>query len=436
MATTPAIAAEPGRTVPDQAHATFTPTLRLLLRPEARTNAGVGRDPAADAWAVHESVRVGVTARYRALTAVGQLQDVRAWGHGNGTGFSNNPFTGLHQGYVEVGGGQSGRVDGWLRVGRQEIVYGSRRHFHRAPWHPAGQAFDAARGHLDFWRASLELSYVLLDAPETFDVIRDDGTQVEVRGDGDHVGYADVGYDFHDLLQIHVATIFQWLGSTQGDPSRERFFVMPGGRVTGTAGSGLSYDAEGWLQRGTERSVDLQSWMAAASIAYKAPIEHGPGARVHYEILSGSACAGDPDADEPCGNDVHRDFDQLDGARHLYRGWMDLMAGSNLRDLAVSAFVSPSAQLDFVATYHFFQLHAASGRWFRIDGESTWGRGWDPTNTNHNLGHEIDVQLDYRPLEYLRIRPGYAVFVRSAAARNLLPLPPAHFVYLWGVVNF
>lgn len=421
---------------PEEDRPTIVPTLRVLIRPEARTNAGTGSDPTADSWAVQESVRVGVTAGYRALTAVAQLQDVRAWGQGNGTAISNNPFTGLHQGYIEVGGELSERIGGWVRVGRQEILYGSRRHFHNSPWLPEGRAFDAFRAHLDVSRASLEASYMLLDAPEDFSVTQPDDSVVQVRGGGDHTAYGDVGYDFHDAVQLHVATILQWLGATEADPTRHRFFVMPGARLTGAPAPGLSYEAEGWLQRGTERTQDLRSWMAAANVTYEVPIEIKPGARVHYEIHSGSACTGDPAAGEACGNAVHRDFDQLDGARHLYRGWMDLMAGSNLRDLAVTGFVSPSPQVQLLATYHFFQLHEASGRWFNLSGESTWGQGWDPSNTNNNLGHEIDTQIDYRPWKYLRLRPGYSVFIKGPAARNLLPPQAMHFVYIWGVVSF
>jgi len=424
------------RTEVEDDRPTVVPTLRILIRPEARTNAGTGIDPTADSWVVQQNVRAGVTAGYRALTAVGQLQDVRAWGQGNGTAISNNPFTGLHQGYIEVGGEVSDRVGGWVRVGRQEILYGSLRHFHRSPWLPESRAFDAFRGHLDVARASLEASYMLLDAPGTFTVTQADDSVTEVRGGGDHIAYGDVGYDFHDAVQLHVAAILQWLGATEADPSRDRFFVMPGTRLTGAPAPGLSYEAEGWLQRGTERTVEMRAWMAAASVTYAVPIDAKPGAKLHYEIHSGSPCTGDPVAGEACGNSVHRDFDQLDGARHLYRGWMDLMAGSNLRDLAVSAFVSPSSQIELTGTYHFFQLHEASGRWFDLSGESTWGLGWDPTNTNNTLGHEIDLQLDYRPWKYLRLRPGYGVFLKGPAARNLLPPQASHFVYVWGIVNF
>ncbi len=412
----------------------FRPLLRINLRGEARVNDGANPDPSGDSWQVVEGVRAGVEASYKELTVVAQLQDVRAWGQGGI--LSVNPFTGVHQGYIEIAGEANRSVSGFVRVGRQEIVYGSRRHFHKSPYHPGGRAFDAARGRLNVGKASLELSYMLADRPQDFTVTLGDGTEVNTRGRGDHLAYGDIGYVFHPAAELHGAVIVQGLGARASDTTRDRFFIMPGGRLTGELAKGLDYEFEGWLQRGNDRDLDMRSWMAAGAVGYVAPVSLRPGARLHYEIHSGSACTGDPALGEPCGNDEHRDFDQLDGARHLYRGWMDINAGSNLRDLAVHTFMSPTDGLKLTAVYHFMQLHAAAGRWYNLSGESTWGTGWDPTNTRNTLGHEIDLLIDYKPWKYLTMRPGYSVFIKGPAARRLLPPDAMHFVYLWFIAEF
>jgi len=418
----------------DSERPTFTPMLRLTLRGEARVNAGDAPDPKVDTWRVLEGVRAGLRVGFKELTVVGQLQDVRAWGQG--TLISTNPATGLHQGYIEVSGETGRQVSGFLRVGRQEIVYGSKRHFHSAPFNPASRAFDGVRGQLNVGRASIESGYMLVAAPNDFTVTADDGTETSVHSRGDHLAYSDIGYAFHEAVQLHAAVIVQRLGATASDPTRSRFFVMPGGRITGELAPGLKYEGEGWAQRGDERGRSLRAWMAAGSVTYEAQIPVRPGAQLHYEALSGSSCSGDPAVDEACTDGVHRDFDQLDGARHKYRGWMDLFAGSNLRDLAVSAFVSPSSKVKATAVYHFVQLQEASGRWFRLSGESAWGDGWDPTNTSNTLGHEVDLLIDYRPWKYLSIRPMYAAFFKGPAARQLLSPEPMHLVFLWFLAEF
>lgn len=425
-AETPPAAATPESKRPNGLR--FAPTLRLNLRGEALTNDG------ADSWQVVETVRAGLNANYRELGVVAQFQDVRAWGQGGI--LSENPFTGLHQGYIEVAGKANRLVSGYVRVGRQEIVYGSLRHFHKSPWHPAGRAFDAARGHLDIARASIELSYMLADRPQEFTIAEPDDSERRIRGRGDHLAYADIGYDFHAAAQLHAAVIVQRLGAQPDDPSRGRFFWMPGGRLTGKVADGVDYEAEFWLQRGRDRGRDMRAWMAAGAVGYVAPIAAHPGARLHYEAHSGSACTGDPTAGEACGDAEYRDFDQLDGARHKYRGWMDLFAGSNLRDLAASVFASPSPTVKATAAYHFLQLHEASGRFYNISGEATWGAGWDPTNTRRTLGHEIDLLVEYRPWKYLTIRPGYSVFIKGPAAKRLLSPEAMHYVYVWLVAEF
>lgn len=67
---------------------------------------------------------------------------------------------------------------------------------------------------------------------------------------------------------------------------------------------------------------------------------------------------------------------------------------------------------------------------------ATWGDGWDASNANRNLGHEVDLQISYKPWKYLAIRPGYSVFAKGPAARRLLPPAPMHFAYLWFVAEF
>ncbi|MBL4683893.1 MAG: alginate export family protein, partial [Nannocystaceae bacterium] len=291
----------------------FTPLLRINLRGEARANAGNSPDPTTDSWRVVEGVRAGIKARYRELTVVAQFQDVRAWGQGGL--ISSNPFTGLHQGYIEVGGETNRSVSGFIRVGRQEIVYGSRRHFHSSPFNIAGRAFDGVRAQLNVGKASLDLSYMLAARPESFTVVGPDDTETSVRGRGDHLAYGDLGFDFHPAAELHAAVILQRLGARETDPTRDRSFIMPGARMTGDLSDELDYEVEGWLQRGSERDLDLRTWMAAATIRYTSTTTMHPGARLHYEIHSGSRCTGDPTAGEPCGGSEHRDFDQLDGAR-------------------------------------------------------------------------------------------------------------------------
>lgn len=84
--------------------------------------------------------------------------------------------------------------------------------------------------------------------------------------------------------------------------------------------------------------------------------------------------------------------------------------------------------------YHLFQLHEAHGYWMNTSGNLV-GDGWDPTNPDNTVGHEIDLLVDYRPLDGLRVRPAYSIFIPAQAGRRLAGPATQHFVYIWLVAQ-
>lgn len=70
-----------------------------------------------------------------------QVQDVRRWGTAPGDA-SADVFD-LHQGWIEFGA--RGESTLWVRAGRQEMNFGTRRLIGAPPWSHASRSFDAAR---------------------------------------------------------------------------------------------------------------------------------------------------------------------------------------------------------------------------------------------------------------------------------------------------
>ena len=70
------------------------------------------------------------------------------------------------------------------------------------------------------------------------------------------------------------------------------------------------------------------------------------------------------------------------------------------------------------------------GRWRDI-GNNEVGLGWDPNNLDFDIGHELDLVVDYKPNKYLRVRPAYSVFVPTGAGKALTGPDAQHFVYIW-----
>jgi hypothetical protein len=65
------------------------------------------------------------------------------------------------------------------------------------------------------------------------------------------------------------------------------------------------------------------------------------------------------------------------------------------------------------------------------------GAGWDPTNDDHNLGHEVDLVVRYRPWQPLELQGGYGLFVPVAAGTRIAGGDdPQHFLYARVGMNF
>lgn len=407
---------------------------RYVVQPMSRENANFGATEGDREWTVRQGARLGGDARFGPVGIVVELQDVRAWGQSTNT-VSDDPFTGAHQGYLELAGerlGRRERVSAFLRVGRQELVLWSRRLIANSPWQPGMRAFDAARARVDVGRFGIEATGILLRQPRT--ITRPDDPSQTVRSAGEQLSWVEASAKIHPAFNLHAITFVLNQAPTETDITRDRLLVMPGLYAHGEPVAGLKYAVEGYGQYGKNGTRAHRAYAAAATVSYQVDVPLQPTARVIYELASGSRCSGTPESAEGCDDDVARDFEDLSGAQHAYRGFADLAALSNIRDLSLGGSLFPTREIEFRADYHWFGLHEPSGRWMRTSG-ATVGRGWDPANTENTLGHEIDLLVGYEPWEALYVRSGYSAFVPTQAGALLGGNAPVHFVYLWVIAK-
>lgn len=407
---------------------------RYVVQPMARQNAAFGATPGDTEWTVRQGARLGGDARFGPLGIVVQLQDVRAWGQSTNT-VSDDPFTGAHQAYVELSGerlGRRERVSAFMRVGRQEIILWSRRLVAASPWQPGMRAFDAARARVDVGRFGIEAAALMLRQPRTF--ARPDDATLDVRSPGDQLSWVEASAKLHPAFNLHATTFLLSQNATESDPTREQLYAMPGIYMHGEPLAGLKYAVEGYGQFGKNGTKAHRAYAMASTVSYQFDARLQPMARATYELASGSRCTAAPDSAEGCDEDVSSDFEDLAGAQHAWRGFADLAAMSNIRDLALGGSLFPSREVEFRLDYHWLGLHEPGGRWMRTSG-ATVGRGWDPANTRNTLGHEVDVVVGYEPWEALYVRSGYSAFVPTRAGAELGGTQTVHFVYLWLVAK-
>ncbi|MCA9691332.1 MAG: alginate export family protein [Myxococcales bacterium] len=435
----PAPTAAPAKPPPLSRH-TFqlTPGLQYWVRGRGRYVASFNNDDPAPTHNLEQQVRVHVDASYGPVSAFIQFQDARAWGFERGPG-SDESNTDLYQGYLQLAGArQGGALAGEVRVGRQEIVFGSRRLIAQRPWSLTGQSFDAIRVRAHYRDYAFDGFAALLRRPETFQSTDANGATVEIESPASALFGAELRAGFHRAFTVAAQVVGTHERPTPEAPTRTRDIVNGGLRITGEPIEGLRYDVEGFYQAGQQQGRDHRAWALFAFVDHDfVRVKTRPGLHAGYTIASGEACENDP-ADGPCQQSGRsREFYDFYRTRHGFVGIIDLALFRNIRDLELGARLVPVDKVELALTYHFLQLQEPAGRWWSVP-EGLVGAGWDPDNTARNLGHELDLTLDARVLaDHLTIRPGYAIFFPDAAGRTIGGgRDPQHFAYLWLVAQF
>lgn len=423
---------------PEPTGPVFTPGVQMFLRAEGRINPdfnGADNTPP-DVAAVLERARLQLGATWGPVGGFVQLQDARSWGF-EGSTTANEANTDLHQGWLELSGAMDARgLSGSVRAGRQEIAWGSQRIIGSLLWAPPARSFDAVRLQGKAGKLGADLFLSLMAPPSTFgveDPLRPDLPPTTVQSRGDQLGAAMVSYAAHEAFAVEAMVLADFADASPAAPARERRILDFGGRVFGKPVAGLSYEAEGHGQAGEDGGLDHRAWAWTANAAYVHQGERiQPGAKLGYSMASGSSCAAAPGTG--CGTTVDRDFFNFYPTNHIHYGLVDLLGWRNMRDLEVAGTLGV-AWMNAAVSYHFFQLHEETGRW-RNAGGGLVGAGWDPTNTEHGLGHELDVVVTMKPWKPLMIQPGYGVFIPTGAGETLAGPSAQHFAYLWLVATF
>ncbi len=242
-------------------------------------------------------VRVTGNPRHDTQVVV-ELQDSRIWGSEFNTFDASGDQVDLHLAYAELQEvfGKPLR----LRLGRQELVYGSQRLLGRGAWGNTPRAYDA-------------LVLRLGDANWV------DGftAKLDEKGVRDHNLFGL--WSSLRVAQGHDAGPYL-LVEQDKNSGPERLLRLTGGTrftgsTTGTTGHLFGYDVEAALQTGEVGFEDVFAWMGTVTVRYHGPSWTQPEIRLGFDMYSGDATAADGDREA---------FDNLFAARHSFFGLMDL----------------------------------------------------------------------------------------------------------------
>ncbi len=419
----------------------FVPGLRYWVRGFGRQVTSFDASAPAHQYGIIHQARLHARASYGPVSAFVQLQDARTWGFEQST-TSNDANTDLHQGYFDLAGA-TGKLSGSLRLGRQEIIIGSRRLFAERPWNPNGQSFDALRLRGSSTVVELDVFAAMLAPPRTIEA-QVDGEDVSISTRGGYVGGAYLTIHAHPAIAIDAAMFWDYEGPTATDLNRDRRIISPGVRLHGQPVRGWNYELEGYYQAGAQFRLPHRAWALAALTSYEFDVDTRPTPYLGYTLASGQSCP--PSEDGTCAlGERSTEFFDFYRRRHGYQGIADLALMRNIGDLETGVGLKPHSKLGLNVDYHLFHLQQPDGRWWRVP-DNLVGAGFDPQNQARLLGQEFDFRLLARPfdaewqgrkLDLLKIEVGYALFLPLAAARTIAGgSDPRHFWYLWFTTEF
>ena len=302
----------------------------------------------------------------------------------------------------------------YVRVGRQELLFGSQRLVSTNDWFNTRQTFEGIRG---FWRTEELDVDVFAVHPVRIEPTKFDQADTKTLFCGVWTTYRPMPGTSVDLY---------YLGLRNGSQLPDRFVPGPlaprgdeyihtlGARLAGNDGP-FMYDLEGMCQEGQRAGRDLKACAFTTAVGWEFA-EHPwrPQVWAGYDYASGTK--------DPVSGDDHT-FNQLYGYGHYYLGYLDLVGRQNIEDVNVQLAAFPDRWITLLAQGHHFQLAQAHD--FLYDALGRPIRRSASGLASRNVGNEIDLTANLHITANQDVLIGYSKlfagqFIRETGA-NVSP---------------
>jgi hypothetical protein len=367
-------------------------------------------------WVAHERARIGLEVERGVLSATVVVQDARIAGFPSPIyvhSHAEAPSTRFHTAFLEAH--TTELRPSFVRLGRQEIVWGEGRLVGTSDWLLVPRSLDAVRARWVLRQLDVEAFAALLTAPASVPPFyaRQATTPSTTGLTGTGVQLYGVNTVLHlePLLHFEVAGLARIARIPLPPTLLPSDTYVIDGRIFGDR-AGWSYAAEFAYQLGrlaiVDRQPSLAAWAATAHVDWQTTWMLRPKLS-----LSGSYATGD-DGSKP---GTLRAFDPILPDARSGLGQMGLYAWSNILDAALTVVASPMEELRITLGYRYVRLADPRGAWFSA---SLAPVGQNPTNDAAFLGHELDGALSFTPLDSLTLRAGYGALITGEGARAVL----------------
>ncbi len=303
----------------------------------------------------------------------------------------------------------AGNQPAYVRVGRQEMYFGSQRLISPSDFPNVLRTFQGVRTfwlgkdwNIDaFWVQPVLIRPTNLDPPDHNQNFCGLWTTYRPRKGQ----YIDLYYLDLDNRNPGVAT--------------GRNGILGGYNVS-TLGShyagdyrGLLWDFEGMYQFGSWSNQVISAGAATTGLGYQfARLPFNPQFWVYNDWASGNQ--------NPTSGDIHGTFNQLFPWGHTYFGYLDLVGRQNIDDVSTQFGFYPAKWIFTTVQYHVFHLDSARDALYNASGTVIRS---DPTGqAGTNVGDEIDFTTNFHLSLHQDIFLGYSkLFAGSFIHRTAGP---------------
>jgi len=381
-----------------------------------------------DALGFLTRARIGLGAERGAIKAQITLQDARAWGSAPPTALidpAKTAFgvTGAYETYIEMHTTGSQKPT-YLRVGRQVVEWGDGRLLGKADFSPTGRALDAGRLHVSLGSWDFEALAAFIDTPRPLGVAFADANGQTTTWGAQLYG-ALAHWSIDPLVQLEALGLARVAQPGALTTDNSVFGAARAQGETYTASLRVHGDSKGWVYSamGAIQAGTLQISQIPSSALRKrdrlAGAVGGSIAKTFDGIVwtptvtgFGAYASGDT------GSGAYNQFDPILPDVHVHHGILNVFALSNIIDFGGRLAVVPFRDGKISAEYRYAMLADSHGEW--LNGY-LFAIAAPQQNNLRDLGHEIDVAINWRPHSALDLTMGYGALLLSGdAARTIL----------------
>lgn len=284
----------------------------------------------------------------------------------------------------------------YVRVGRQELLYGSQRLVSTLDWVNTRRTFQGVKA---FWRTPGWDVDAFWMRPMVIE-----------KGNVDNW---DTQQNFYGLWATHrpkpghlIDLYFLSLDNNRNlSPSNvlagnilqgNSNLHTLGGRFVGNIDNFL-YELEGMYQFGQRSNLDVSAFAVASGVGYRLPLPMNPQAWIRYDFASGDSKSNDGRSNT---------FNQLFPFGHYYMGFLDRVGRQNIHDINAQFTLHPMPWVTFISQYHRFYLANNTDYLYNAAGLATMR---DPTGqSGSHVGDEIDFRANFHVSRHQDVLVGYS----------------------------